>query len=286
MKLYAPAKINWTLEVLGRREDGYHEVRTLMQTVSLCDELEIESAEGLSLESDGRHAAPVDDLVLKAARLLQWSGLGARLRLTKRIPDAAGLGGGSSDAAATLRGLNQLWGLGLDAAALAEVAAQVGSDVAFFLQGGTALSEGRGERVTPLADVQERWLVLLVPPIEVAGKTAAMYAALQPGDFSDGSRTAAALRRRQTGEGIAEEMLCNAFERAAYEILPQLPEYAACLSQAAGSPAHLAGSGPALFALAAGPAEAEAACQRLASRDGACFALRTLNRVEALGHGE
>src|SRR5581483_10297996 len=103
MKLYAPAKINWTLEVLGRREDGYHEVRTLMQTVSLCDELEIESAEGLSLESDGRHAAPVDDLVLKAARLLQWSGLGARLRLTKRIPDAAGLGGGSSDAAATLR---------------------------------------------------------------------------------------------------------------------------------------------------------------------------------------
>ena len=104
MGLHAPAKINWTLEVLGRREDGYHEVRTVLQAIDLCDILEFGPGEGVRLEVEGPHGASEDDLVLRAAALLDGGGgRGARMRLAKRIPVAAGLGGGSSDAAATLR---------------------------------------------------------------------------------------------------------------------------------------------------------------------------------------
>ncbi|MDP2675876.1 MAG: 4-(cytidine 5'-diphospho)-2-C-methyl-D-erythritol kinase, partial [Dehalococcoidia bacterium] len=165
MRLYTPAKVNWTLEVLGRLPQAdYHEVCTVMQTIELCDALEFGPGEGVRLEVEGPHEASGDDLVLRAAALLGGGGgRGARIRLTKRIPVAAGLGGGSSDAAATLRGLDELWGLGLGGEKLAEMAAGLGSDVPFFLAGGTALAEGRGERVTPLLDATQSWLVLLAP---------------------------------------------------------------------------------------------------------------------------
>ncbi len=281
MRLYAPAKINWTLEVLGRRDDGYHEVRTIIQTVEPCAALELAPAGGLELEVEGAHEPSQDDLVLRAAALLGGGGAGgARIRLSKRVPVAAGLGGGSSDAAAALRGLNELWRLGYGDARLAEIGAGIGSDVAFFVYGGTALAEGRGERVTPLPDLPPTWLVLLVPPFHLPEKTRRMYDALTPADFTDGSRTEALLHRIRQGLPIADEGLYNAFQRAAYEVFEGLEAYREALLAAGARRVHLAGSGPALFALGPDEGAARAIHDRLRPPVWA-LVVRTLTAAEA-----
>ena len=283
MKLFAPAKINWTLEVLGRREDGYHEVRTVLQAIDLCDILEFGPGEGVRLEVEGPHEALEDDLVLRAAALLDGGGgRGARIRLTKRIPVAAGLGGGSSDAAAAVRGLSEVWGLGRSDEELTELAAQLGSDVPFFLVGGTALAEGRGERVTPLPDAALAWLVVVVPPIALADKTKRMYGALTPSDFTDGSRTVALAERLRAGMPLRDADLYNAFERAAYAVIEGLDVYRGALLAAGAGRVHLAGAGPALFALAADEAAARAMLSRLRAPGGEAFAARTLTAAESL----
>jgi 4-diphosphocytidyl-2-C-methyl-D-erythritol kinase len=290
MGLYAPAKINWTLEVLGRPDHyrGYHEVRTVLQAIDLCDILEFGPGEGVRLEVEGPHEASEDDLVLRAAALLDGGGgRGARIRLTKRIPVAAGLGGGSSDAAATLRGLNELWRLGLSGERLAEMAAGLGSDVPFFLAGGTALAEGRGERVTPLPDAPQAWLVLLAPPIAPADKTRRMYAALKPSEFSDGSRTAALVAAIREGRSVADGGLYNVFERAAYAAFAGLEAYREALLTAGAQRVHLAGAGPALFSVAEDEAAARAMLSRLRvgggeGSYGQAFAARTLTAAESL----
>lgn len=179
-RLSAPAKVNLTFEALGRRADGYHEVRTVLHAISLADEIAFAPADDLSLAVEppekgafsSAASAPAgdDNLVLRAARLLRREAgvkTGAAIRLRKRIPVAAGLGGGSSDAAAALRGLRRLWGLDLDADALRELAAQLGSDVPFFVTGGAALAEGRGERIMPLPPAQGN-VVVMSPPDETA----------------------------------------------------------------------------------------------------------------------
>ena len=160
IRLQAPAKINLTLEVLGRRADGYHEVRTVLAAVDIADELELSEADGLALTVEPEGAVPVEDnLVLRAAALLRDAapaGAGAAIVLHKRIPVAGGLGGGSSDAAAALLGLRRLWDLDLSDRTLAELAALLGADVPFFLRGGTALAAGRGEQLTVLPQPFER----------------------------------------------------------------------------------------------------------------------------------
>jgi len=282
MRLYAPAKINWTLEVLGRRNDGYHEVRTVIQTVEPCDALELAPADGLDLEVEGAHEPSQDDLVLRAAALLGGGGAGgARIRLSKRVPVAAGLGGGSSDAAAALHGLNELWRLGHGDARLAEIGAGIGSDVAFFVYGGTALAEGRGERVTPLSDLAPTWLVLLVPPFRLPEKTRRMYNALTPADFTDGSRTEALLRRLRQGLPIVDEGLYNAFQRVAYEVFEGLEASRDALLAAGARRVHLAGSGPALFALGPDEGTARAVHDRLRPPGGQALVVRTLTAAEA-----
>jgi len=282
MRLYAPAKINWTLEVLGRREDGYHEVRTVMQTITTPDLLVISPSDELRLERWTRYEWGDDDLILRAARLLDGgAGRGARIGVWKGIPVAAGLGGGSSDAAAALRGLNEVWGLGHEEAELMELASQIGSDVPFFLAGGTALAEGRGERVTPLPDARPRWLVVVVPAIQIADKTRRMYAALRPEHFSDGSRTAALVERVRNGGGVREEDLFNAFEEVAFEVFEGLEPYRDSLLAGARG-VHLAGAGPALFALAEDEASARGMLSRLRAPGGEAFAVRTLTAAESL----
>ncbi len=290
MRLCAPAKINWTLEVLGRRDDGYHEVRTIIQTVGPCDTLDLTPGDRLELQVEGANQPSQDDLVLRAAALLGGGGdSGAYIRLSKRVPVAAGLGGGSSDAAAALRGLNELWRLGYGDARLAEISAGIGSDVAFFVHGGTALAEGRGERVTPLPDIPPTWLVLLVPPFRLPEKTRRMYAALTPDDFSDGARTEALLRRLNRGLPIADAELYNAFQRAAFEVFQGLDAYRDALLAAGARRVHLAGSGPALFALGPDEGAARAIHDRLrppggqAPRRAPVWALvvRTLSAAEA-----
>lgn len=274
-RLSAPAKVNLTFEALGRRADVYHEVRTVLHAISLADEIAFAPAPELSLAMDppetgafsSAAAAPAgeDNLVLRAARLLRREAgvkAGAAIRLRKRIPVAAGLGGGSSDAAATLRGLRRLWGLDLDADALRELAAQLGSDVPFFVTGGAALAEGRGERLTPLPPAQGGVVVMAPPPRETdGGKTAAMYALLRPEHYSDGRASDELAQRLRAGAPASDwgGALTNAFEAVA----PQAhPLYAAMRDafEAEGLRPLLCGSGPAMFALAP---DAPAAAKRL-----------------------
>lgn len=282
MRLRAPAKINWTLEVLGRRDDGYHEVRTIIQAVEPCDTLDLSPADSLRLEAEGAHRPSQDDLVLRAATLLRGGGAsGAHIRLSKRVPVAVGLGGGSSDAAAALRGLDQLWRLGHGDARLAEISATVGSDVPFFVHGGTALAEGRGERITPLPDLPPAWLVLLVPPFRLPEKTRRMYAALTPADFTDGARTETLSQRLKGGLPIADAELYNAFHRAAYAVFEGLAAYRDALLAAGAHRVHLAGSGPALFALGPDEGAARALHDRLRPPGGQALVIRTLTAAEA-----
>jgi 4-diphosphocytidyl-2-C-methyl-D-erythritol kinase len=253
LRLTAPAKINWTLEVLGRRPDGFHAVKTILQTIDLFDSLELESAPELTLAATGEGLPPPqENLTMRAARLLQeragYNG-GARMRLTKTIPVAAGLGGGSSDAAAALRGLDRLWSLVLPHERLAELAAEVGSDVPFFLRGGTALAEGRGERITPLPDAPRTAILMVVPPLSIPHKTQRMYSLLGPEDYNDGSasdRFADALRQ---GQPLRESDLYDVFDSLAFRAFPELQTCRQALIQAGAEAVHLAGSGPALFVL-------------------------------------
>jgi len=171
IELRAPAKINLSFRILRRREDGFHEIETLMAPVSLCDRLTIQRADELTLTCDDPSLSVSDDnLVLRAARLfLQATSIdsGLRIHLAKRIPHGAGLGGGSSDAAAMLLGLNQLMNTGLPREALAKLAAEIGSDVPFFLFASAARCSGRGELVMPAPLTRRMRLLLLKPTFGV-----------------------------------------------------------------------------------------------------------------------
>jgi 4-diphosphocytidyl-2-C-methyl-D-erythritol kinase len=173
LALRSPAKINLFLKVLAKREDGYHDIITLMQAVELCDDIEMEKTKaGIRIVCDNPDC-PQDEnnLAYKAASLLfreeDFDG-GIKIKITKRIPIASGLGGGSSNAAATLRGLNQLLKLGLPFYRLNDMAAKLGSDVPFFLYSGQALAQGRGEIIQPLALCKDYWLLLVCPRLEVS----------------------------------------------------------------------------------------------------------------------
>ncbi len=172
MRHFAPAKINLSLRVLARRPDGFHELETLMVPISLGDEIEVERCgEGIEFSRDDE-TVPGDEtnLVVRATRLFfKQTGLtgGVRIALTKRIPHGAGLGGGSSDAATTLVALNGLFGTNLGTEALAEMAAQLGSDIPFFIHRSAAMCRGRGEAVSPVDFPRELPLLLLKPPFPV-----------------------------------------------------------------------------------------------------------------------
>ncbi|HYT90648.1 MAG TPA: 4-(cytidine 5'-diphospho)-2-C-methyl-D-erythritol kinase, partial [Gemmataceae bacterium] len=180
--VWAPAKVNLYLEVLAKRVDGYHEIETLMIGVSLYDTLVFkeDSSGAISLRCHRPELSTgPDNLVMRAAeRLRQHTGCprGAHIRLVKRIPLAAGLAGGSTDAAAALAGLNRLWQLNLPDTELAELAARLGSDVPFFFATPAAWCTGRGEKVTPVALGKRLWFVLLCPPFGLA--TADVYRGL------------------------------------------------------------------------------------------------------------
>lgn len=257
-----PAKINLGLEVVGRRADGYHELTTIMQAISPADTLTVEPADEVTLTCSEPALATADNLCLRAAAALQaatGTRRGARLHLVKRIPVAAGLGGGSSDAAAALRLLNQLWGTGSTEEDLVALAAGLGADVPFFLNGPIALATGIGEVLEPLPSIRpSAWLVLLRPMLDVAEKTARLYQALTPTDWSDGERTRAQAARLRAGLGLDPALLVNAFRR------PLLTEYPAVMAaelalRAAGATAVFpAGSGPTLVALCADEARAMA----------------------------
>jgi len=290
LRLMAPAKINWTLEVLGRRPDGFHDVKTVLQTIDLFDSLELETASELTLEATGEGLPPPEeDLTMRAARLLQertgYSG-GARMRLTKTIPVTAGLAGGSSDAATALRGLDRLWGLALPHQRLVEMAAEVGSDVPFFLRGGTALAEARGERITALPDAPRTAVLVVVPPLSIAEKTQRMYSLLGPKDYGDGAasdRFADALRQ---GRPLKEGDMYDVFGCLAFQAFPELQTCRQALIQAGASAVHLAGSGPALFVLLRDEEQRERRARAAASAGAKAFAATTILSSQALAAEE
>ncbi len=253
VELEAHAKVNLTLEVLGRRDDGYHDIASIMQTVELHDAVTLEVSEGLSLECSDPALANDGNLVLVAARALREAAgidAGAAITLEKRIPVSAGLGGGSSNAAAALLGLNRLWDLGLEVPALEEVAAGVGSDVPFFLTGGTALVQGRGEHVVPLPRAKIDWMVVLAPEIDVPGKTAALYRGMAPADFTRGLLTHKLAGRIRGGGDAPAQFYFNAFEAHAADVFPGLVEVKSAFRSVGAMGALLCGAGPSMFALA------------------------------------
>jgi 4-diphosphocytidyl-2-C-methyl-D-erythritol kinase len=264
--LLAQAKINLTLEVLRRREDGFHEIRSVMQRITLADELRIEPHAELRLTCNRLELEGTDNLVWRAAELLRVeSGCtsGAALRLTKRVPIAAGLGGGSSDAATALVGLNDFWRLGLRRERLRELAVELGSDVPFFLADGpVALAEGRGERLRLLpafAALPEMYVVLVKPDVGISA--GAVYRVFPREAWTDGSRTArwieASLRSRQVAAPF------NALEPIALSIAPEAGRARDALLEAGAAHPVMAGSGSTYFSLFDDPDDAEATAQRV-----------------------
>jgi 4-diphosphocytidyl-2-C-methyl-D-erythritol kinase len=250
--LSCPAKINLGLEVVGRRPDGYHELVTIFQQVALADELTAAPARRLSLTCSEPPLAGPANLCWRAALALQAATgcqAGARLALTKRIPIAAGLGGGSSNAAATLLALNRLWRLALSPAQLARLAISLGADVPFFLlPAATALATGIGERLTPLP-TPAQGLLIVTPRLELPGKTARLYQLLQPNDWSDGRATRAQAARLQVGLPLEPALIVNAFSRPLQALVPAIGPLLTTLRSAGATTIFLSGSGPSLVIL-------------------------------------
>jgi 4-diphosphocytidyl-2-C-methyl-D-erythritol kinase len=256
--LRAPAKVNLTLEVLGRRADGYHDICSVVQAISLADELTFAPAPDVTLRCDEPDLQGPENLVWRAADLLRRSAgvrQGAAIALAKRIPVAAGLGGGSSDAAACLRGLNALWRVDLGVERLMDLAAHLGSDVPFFmLPRGCALAEGRGERLTPLPPLPRRWLVLVKPPIGISA--AAAYGALDATEWSDGTHTRAWLAQAKSLGTVPAPF--NGLEPAALRAAPEAAAARDTLLAADAPYAVMSGSGSTYFCLFESEQEAKA----------------------------
>ncbi|HUM18596.1 MAG TPA: 4-(cytidine 5'-diphospho)-2-C-methyl-D-erythritol kinase [Candidatus Nitrosotalea sp.] len=276
--LRTSAKVNLALEVLGKRADGYHEIATVLQAVDLFDRMLVEAADTLSLHTDDPDLPTDDDnLVMRAARLLQKaSGTdhGARIRLQKRIPVAAGLGGGSSDAAAALWGLNRLWNLRWPKARLQELAVELGMDVPFFLGTGRAVARGRGEDLTPLPAGGGYALVLVNPRMplstrEVYGRVPAGWRAEPTGT----ERVIEALRTRNVSKVAAA--LTNNLESVVEPVLPVIGRMKAALLAAGALGAIMSGSGPTVFGVARSLDHARQIRSRVSRAGWACWAVRT-----------
>jgi 4-diphosphocytidyl-2-C-methyl-D-erythritol kinase len=249
--LPAFAKINLTLDVLGKRPDGYHELASVMQTVSLSDTICItaSTSDGITCETDILELRTESNLALRAGKLLAarlgGHGHGARIELRKEVPAQGGLGGGSSDAATVLAALNALWNSGYDEPTLEALAAELGSDVSFFIRGGTCLIEGRGERVTPLPDAELLWVVLAKPPVSIP--TPAVFRALAPSAYSSAADSAV-IEAIRAGDALPFDHLSNALEPG---VLREYPAVAMTRDAvlAAGAPlVRMSGSGPTLYA--------------------------------------
>jgi len=248
----APAKLNLGLEIVGRRPDGYHELVTIFQTIALYDEITVAAAPPgvLTLSADPTLGG-AENLILRSARALAaQSGCtdGATLTLDKVIPVAAGLGGGSSDAATTLRALHTHWNLSTPDDRLAALATKLGADVPFFLRGGTALATGIGEELTALPPLRPSWFVTLTPTLALpADKTRRLYATLTPNDFGDGTRTLAQAARLRQGLPLDPALLVNSFAAPLERLFPALAAWRERLLQAGAPFVIPSGSGPTLY---------------------------------------
>jgi 4-diphosphocytidyl-2-C-methyl-D-erythritol kinase len=275
--LNAAAKVNLVLEVLGKRDDGYHELVTVMQAVDLSDRITLEEADELTMRTrssdvpaDGRNLA-----VRAATALREAAGMtrGVRITLDKRIPVAAGLGGGSTDAAAVLLGLNRLWRLRWPVERLDEVATTLGMDVPFFLRGGTARATGRGERIETLGG-GTLGLVLVNPRFAVS--TAEMYARVTPTMYTDGRHAKSLAGELRRSPARVAASLYNGLQEAAVAAYPPIARIRAALLAAGALGALMSGSGPTVFGIARSFEHARQIRRRVTRATWDCWAVRTL----------
>jgi len=285
LKLPSFAKINWSLRILGKRPDGYHQVATILQSISLCDEIlfELRDDDRVSLTCDDP-TIPVDEsnLVVRAARALS-DRHGADIRLFKKIPAKGGLGGGSSNAAVTLLALNSLWRLGLNENDLRQIGARLGADVPFFFSGGTSLGTGIGAQLEELRDVQKQWLLVVTPSASVS--TADAYAALNAPSLtsSDSLSILSSSFAEPFFTDSSQWPLHNDFEGVIFEREPEIRRAKETLLEAGARNALLAGSGSSVFGIFTNAAGRDHALDNLSSEVGwRVFACHTLSRSEYL----
>lgn len=250
----APAKINLTLDVVGKRDDGYHEVEMIMTMIDLADRIYFENLESdkIILESNSG-IVPNDErnLIYKSASLIKSKyniKKGVNIYLEKNIPVAAGLAGGSSDAAATLRGLNRLWQLGLNERQLMDLGEQIGSDVPFCVVGGTALVTGRGEKVKKITSVPSGWVILAKLPMGVS--TAGIYGALNWQEISEHPKTDLIINaiEEQDFKSITE-LLSNVLEDVTFSLYPEVKQLHKQMKSFGADGVLMSGSGPTVYAL-------------------------------------
>lgn len=249
LTLNAPAKVNYLLDVIRRRPDGYHDLRMVMQRINLCDEINLTLTETPALSvTCGKQGVPdgPGNIAWKAARImldLAGTGMGARISITKKIPVAAGLGGGSSDAASVLMGMNELLELGLSTQRLMEIGVKLGADVPFFIFKEPALAEGIGEELTAMPQMPPAWILLVNPGVHVS--TAWVYRNLTLTNRGE-------LNRLPASYGSLEDVcsiFSNDLESVTIPAFPVIAEIRAAMFQQGALGGMMSGSGPTVFGL-------------------------------------
>jgi 4-diphosphocytidyl-2-C-methyl-D-erythritol kinase len=245
----AHAKINLTLEVIGKRSDGFHNLVSVMTTIGLHDTLTVRPSDELAMADDG--GIPAErNLVMRVAGLLREAcgvAAGAEISLVKQIPESAGLGGGSADAAAALRALNRLWKLGLGVSELAGIGAKAGSDVPFLVHEGTALAQGRGEEVVPIPKPPLDRLLVLSPDITVPDKTKTLFSHIDRSAYTRGALSHKLAARIRAGHDCPPEFFFNVFQPLAPLAFPGWQAYYDALAGMGAREITLTGAGPSMF---------------------------------------
>lgn len=284
LKINAYAKINLTLKVLGKREDGYHELETVMQTIALHDVLTLtECKDNIKLTVEGMAPVGEDNLVYRAAKLIQKQcgcQKGVQINLVKNIPMEAGLAGGSTDAAATLIGLNKLWKLELNLNELLRLGEKLGADVPFCLYRGTALAQGKGEILTPLKAVPKMGIVLIKPSFGVS--TADVFQRFSKASLGKRPNTQAMINAVEEGNvtEIAHN-LANDLEYVTLEMYPELNKIKMQLESLAVEGVLMSGSGPTIFALTKDEETASYIASRLDNSNAKVIVTSTENLQES-----
>lgn len=277
------AKVNLLLRILGKRDDGFHELFTVFQTVSLHDTLHFEEAGDLELTCDDSRV-PTDDrnLIIQAATALRQRlgvGHGARIHLEKRIPSPGGLGGGSSNAVVALIGLKRLWSVPVSDTDLLSIAEELGSDVPFFLYGGTAIGTGRGEKIEQVADARGENLLIVTP--EVAVSTRSAFAALESANLTnaDTESILTVCRNEAKSLDLLHSALTNDFSQTVLASHPEIKRVRETLLSLGAVNAELSGSGASVFAVFDKQETRQAAHNALEeNRDWRKFAVSTVSR--------
>jgi 4-diphosphocytidyl-2-C-methyl-D-erythritol kinase len=247
------AKVNLDLHVIGKRSDGYHELFTVFQTVSLCDEISFVESDVIELTcSDPSIPTDERNLIIRAANVLNerfGRSTGAKIHLEKRIPAPGGLGGGSSNAAVALVGLRRLWRLNIEFDELAGIAAELGSDVPFFLYGGTAMGFGRGTEIEPIADINEEFLLIVTPDVQVP--TATAFNGMNAPNLTSEASESILLNCRFNARSLdlRHSALKNDFEPTVFAAHPQIALVKAILLELGAVNALMSGSGASVFAV-------------------------------------